>query len=461
MLGTETQLAAACLFAESPNATGGGTGVFASPAAASAMPAHLPSRSTTEPDTSKQQASTAPARQCSDNCEAAEPAAGRLEDAAVLQPSGAGSGGWVTGKGRAAHVPAATNSRFAALFSELDEVADLAAAAAEPDRSIAALVTPPPAGRCDGTAEPQPPAEGAAFGWSTGAGHAVPASAVSLAHAAALLFGATPSGSSSAAVPLAAKAEATTPATAVPDTAPEVAHIVPQERAATGQQGVGSPWMTAKGNNVHISAAAAAHAAAVLGASTFTATDAGQTSKPPAERTGVPWATARGDAMQVSAEAIAQAAATMGSIGSVMNVPPEGAAVPAVTRQPLAAAAAVTHDTGQDAVCSPGRRKRSRRGRRSQHEELKISAANGQTSSADKGQQPVFGFPILDMMPTPPRRSAPAEPSLHRAAVERSARGVSAAAADTSGRKGRRTFRSPLQTLSAAQQVWSALHCVA
>ena len=454
--GAETELYTACLYAESPEAKGGGTGVFALPAPTSTTTAQLPGTEETEPATSVQQPGTAAAGGPCGEHEAAAPGAGRLQGAAVLPPSSAGSGGWLTGKGRAAHVPAATTSRFAALFGELEEVAELAAAAvAEPKRDSVALVTPPPAAKRNGEAEP-PPSADAAVGWSTSAGHAEPASATSLAHAAELLFDAMPAGSfnaAAAAAALTAKQAATAPTVAVPDAAPALAPMTSHERQEGGLQPVGSLWETAKGDDVQISAAAAVQAAAVLGPHSLTVTDAGHSSKAMRDRSGSLWSTAKGDAVQVSAEAIVQAAATMGSIGSVTSDAPEGAAVSVVARQPLAAAAAETPDEHiQDAMSAQGTRKRPRRARRSQHVELEASAALDETASPTEEQPPASGFPVVDMMPTPPRRAVP---SLHRAAVERSARGVAAAGLGMPARKGRSAFRSPLQTLSAAQQVCS------
>ena len=356
---------------------------------------------------------------------------------ADMPPPASGGIGWVTAKGTVMDMPAATTSRIADLFRDLDEVSELAVAA-EPNVGGAALVLP--ATGQDRAAKP-PSAPDAAAQWSTGSGRTVTTSAIGLATAAAVLFCGT--GTSAHGAAAAEGAQGAGLAVAPPFAAPASQHSCLEEPAAGDKQLCDSPWTTARGGGVQVTAAAAAQAAAIMGnsgsAMTLT-TDSGIDEACAAS----PCSTGKGGDAQMPAEAGAQVAKPLGSSSAMAPVAGRSVAGSVAIAQPLAAADPTTRH-GHKRVGSA----KAKRKCRSQQMEGSSSAACAPAASAEEGQAPAARPPLLALLPSPQRRSEIAAPSLHRSAVERSARGASAAPSS----KGRSVFRPPLQTLSPSQQV--------
>ena len=440
----EAELYEASFFRESQDAGGGGTGVFALPSAA--VPAqvqqHTASIAPTVPSAELRESAVAAASDVSDSCKPVAPQSGNLgtggwatgsgkavqvsaaaisraagvlssdavqgvipvapvgpraklaaeasaacslPDAAVppRASTGRGRGGWATGGGKTVQLSTAAAGCFTALFREVDEVAELAAKAAQQPSE------PGPRPVQDTSMHSNAAGTGGAGCWATGSGKPVPTSAGEAARGAALLQGNMAHGFRSAAASAAAGPEA---------------H---QEKAEQVHSGHDGPTV--------------AHPA------TGAQTAASGTQQPPppalataAKQGGSPWATGSGSAVSVSNAAAKQAAAIMGNFGADNSAALHGEAEHA----------AAHGDSWQS--------------------ERECSTKCG--TAASKAPVQVFVPPVLARVAPPHRKTGGGLLSLHRSALERSARGALAASALPAPKAGR-AFRSPLRALATAQQV--------
>ena len=412
---------AASLFTESQDAGGNGTGVFAKPTAAA--PPHPQQHSTTGTATVAQP----------DLRVSAAPVATEASHSSKAAPS---ADGWATGNGKAVQVSGAAVSRVAGLLDE-DFVQNITRAEAVAPSADHAAEVLPQLGRGGG-------------GWITGCGRPVHHAAAAASRYAALFHEVDE---------VAKLAAAAQPEESSAEMVPE-AHTRNTVEQPAGSGGAGC-WATGAGKPVPVSAGEAARGKALLhgnagqgfsfqGASTAAVPDAHpehanamrsddgglaaahpaaashvavQQAAPPADgsaaqqASGNPWTTGRGSAVSVSAAAAARAAVILDSSGAAAL---HGQSVP------LAAQGGVRQsETESEATCN---------------------------KTASKSPLQLFVPPVLAKLSPPLRKTGGAALSLHRSALERSARGALAASALPAA-KGGRGFRSPLCTLATVQKV--------